>query len=52
VARAMSTPEEPLTGEFLARRATAMRQQFQRIKARLRALAMRDGLVKDEDEDD
>ncbi|HEX8439235.1 sigma-70 family RNA polymerase sigma factor [Archangium sp.] len=52
VARAMATPEEPLTGETLARRATAMRQQFQRIKARLRTLAVRDGLVKNEDEDD
>jgi RNA polymerase sigma-70 factor (ECF subfamily) len=52
VARAMATPEEPLMGEALTRRATAMRQQFQRIKARLRTLAMQEGLVKDEDEDE
>jgi RNA polymerase sigma-70 factor (ECF subfamily) len=51
VARALSTPEEPLTGEALMRRATAMRQQFQRIKARLRALAIQEGLVERGDED-
>jgi RNA polymerase sigma-70 factor, ECF subfamily len=51
VARAMSTPEEPLTGEALMRRATAMRQQFQRIKARLRTLAMQEGLMSHQDED-
>jgi RNA polymerase sigma-70 factor, ECF subfamily len=52
VARAMATPEEPLLGDALTRRATAMRQQYQRIKARLRTLAIQEGLVKHEDEED
>ncbi len=50
VARAMAPPEEPLRGEALARRAAAMRQQFQRIKARLRTLALQEGLVEDEED--
>jgi RNA polymerase sigma-70 factor, ECF subfamily len=50
VARAMATPEEPLHGEALARRAAATRQQFQRIKARLRTLARQEGLVEDEED--
>ncbi|MBZ4423306.1 RNA polymerase sigma factor [Myxococcus sp. RHSTA-1-4] len=39
VARQLSEPDEPATPEALARRAAVLRQQFQRIKARLRVLA-------------
>jgi RNA polymerase sigma-70 factor (ECF subfamily) len=39
VARRLSGPGEPVTPEALARRSAVLRQQFQRIKARLRALA-------------
>jgi RNA polymerase sigma-70 factor (ECF subfamily) len=39
VARRLSEPGESLTSEALARRAAVLRQQFQRIKVRLRALA-------------
>jgi RNA polymerase sigma-70 factor, ECF subfamily len=49
VARAMSTPEESVTGDVLARQATALRQQFLRLKARLRALALEEGLVECEE---
>jgi RNA polymerase sigma-70 factor, ECF subfamily len=50
VAWEMSTPEELPTGEALARRATALRQQFLRVKARLRTLAQQEGLLGDEDD--
>lgn len=39
VARQMTGPGEPMTSEALARRAAVLRQQFQRIKTHLRALA-------------
>ncbi|WP_224364564.1 RNA polymerase sigma factor [Hyalangium versicolor] len=39
VARSMSNPEEVLSQEALERKAAVLRQQFQRIKARLRELA-------------
>ena len=45
VARRMSGPQGALTEEALNRRATTLRQQFQRAKARLRALAMEDSLL-------
>jgi len=52
VAWELSTPEELRTSDELTRRATALRQQFLRVKARLRTLALREGLLGDEDEDD
>jgi RNA polymerase sigma-70 factor (ECF subfamily) len=39
VARQLAEPGEPMTTESLARRSAVLRQQFQRIKARLRDLA-------------
>lgn len=51
VARAMPVPEEPLTDEALARRATALRQHLVRVKARLRTLSRQEGLLGDVDED-
>jgi len=45
IARVMAEPEEPVTREALNRRATALRQQFQRVKARLRALAIEQGVI-------
>ncbi len=45
IARVMSDPDEPMTREALNRRATALRQQFQRVKARLRALAIEQGVI-------
>lgn len=39
VARAMARPEEALSQEALDRRAAVLRQQFQKIKTRLRELA-------------
>jgi RNA polymerase sigma-70 factor (ECF subfamily) len=39
VAKRLADPDEPTTPEALARRAAVLRQQFQRIKARLRTLA-------------
>jgi RNA polymerase sigma-70 factor (ECF subfamily) len=39
VAKRLADAEEPLSPEALARRAAVLRQQFQRIKARLRTLA-------------
>jgi RNA polymerase sigma-70 factor (ECF subfamily) len=45
VARVMADPDEPMTAEALARRAAALRQQFQRIKDHLRALAAQEGLL-------
>jgi len=38
IARELSAPGEPLTPEVLGRKATALRQRFQRLKARLREL--------------
>lgn len=45
IARVMAEPDEALTREALNRRATALRQQFQRVKARLRALAIEQGVI-------
>lgn len=45
VARRMAGPQEPLTEEALNRKSTSLRQQFQRAKARLHALAMEDSLL-------
>jgi len=45
VARAMAATDESLTPADLARRATVLRQQFQRIKARLRELALQEELL-------
>lgn len=49
VARRMSELSEAPEGEALSRRATALRQQFQRVKSRLRALALEQGLLGNED---
>ena len=45
VARVMAEAEEPLPADALKRRAAALRQQFQRVKEHLRALAEQEGLV-------
>lgn len=49
VARVMSEGEETLTDAELKRKAAALRQQFQRIKAHLRSLAQEEGLIASED---
>jgi len=48
VARRLSDPGEVATSEALARRAAVLRQQFQRIKVRLRALAREAALLSGE----
>jgi RNA polymerase sigma-70 factor (ECF subfamily) len=48
VARVMWDEEEPPSSEELSRRATTLRQHFQRIKARLRELALQEGLIHEE----
>lgn len=45
IARVMAEPDEPVTRAALNRRATALRQQFQRVKARLRTLAIEQGVI-------
>jgi len=45
VARALSAPDEDLTAEALSRKAAVLRQQFQRIKVRLRELAQEEELL-------
>ncbi len=45
IARVMAEPDEPINRAMLNRRATALRQQFQRVKARLRALAIEQGVI-------
>ncbi|MFP2911321.1 RNA polymerase sigma factor [Pyxidicoccus sp. 3LFB2] len=45
IARVMAEPDEPVTRDALNRRATALRQQFQRVKSRLRALAIEQGVI-------
>jgi RNA polymerase sigma-70 factor, ECF subfamily len=45
VARVMAEPGEELTSAEINRRAAALRQQFQRLKAHLRTLAMEEGLL-------
>lgn len=49
VARVMSEGEETQTDAALKRKAAALRQQFQRIKAHLRSLAQEEGLIAAED---
>lgn len=45
VVRAMSGSDESMTSEVRARKAAALRQQFQRLKVQLRALAVQEGLI-------
>lgn len=45
VARILAGPDEALSRAELERRATALRQQFQRLKQHLRALAVEEGIV-------
>jgi RNA polymerase sigma-70 factor, ECF subfamily len=49
VARVMAEGEEPMDGAALNRKAAALRQQFQRIKLQLRALAQEEGLVAEDE---
>jgi hypothetical protein len=41
----MADPNESLTDEALNRKATTLRQRFQRAKARLHVLALEDSLL-------
>lgn len=52
IARVMHGDGEALDDGDSARRATALRQQFQRVKARLRSLAIEEGLIPDPRKDD
>ncbi|HLL55398.1 MAG TPA: sigma-70 family RNA polymerase sigma factor [Myxococcaceae bacterium] len=45
VARVMAEGDEVLSGEALNRKAAALRQQFQKVKSRLRQLAVEEGLI-------
>lgn len=49
IARVMAEPDEGSDSAAVARRAAALRQQFQRLKTHLRELAMREGLISPED---
>jgi RNA polymerase sigma-70 factor (ECF subfamily) len=49
VARVMWDSEEAPTSAGLARKATALRQQFQRIKLHLREMALKEGLIEQEE---
>jgi len=49
VARVMWDSDEPATSAALTRKATALRQHFQRIKTQLRQMAIEQGLI-DQDE--
>jgi len=49
VARVMWDSDEAPTSAALSRKATALRQQFQRIKAHLRELAVQEGLIEQEE---
>jgi RNA polymerase sigma-70 factor (ECF subfamily) len=49
VARIMLDSDEAPTSAALSRKATALRQQFQRIKAHLRELAVQEGLIEQEE---
>jgi RNA polymerase sigma-70 factor (ECF subfamily) len=48
VARVMSDAQGPLTSDELKKKATALRQQFQRVKKQLREMAQTRGLLKAE----
>jgi RNA polymerase sigma-70 factor (ECF subfamily) len=45
VARVMWDSDEPATSAAITRKATALRQQFQRVKAHLRQMAIEQGLL-------
>ena len=45
VAQVMAEGEEPLSKDALHRKAAALRQQFQKVKTRLRELAVAEGLI-------
>jgi RNA polymerase sigma-70 factor (ECF subfamily) len=45
IVQLLAASNEPVTGELLARRATALRQQFQRVKNRMRTLARQEGVI-------
>ena len=45
VVRVMADSKKPLTSEMTNRQATALRQQFQRLKAQLRTMAIQEGLI-------
>lgn len=49
VARVMWDSDETPTSAALSKKATALRQQFQRIKAHLRELAVQEGLIEQEE---
>jgi RNA polymerase sigma-70 factor, ECF subfamily len=49
IAQALAEPQERLGGRELERRAASLRQEFQRLKARLRTLAVEEGLVEGEE---
>ena len=49
IARVMAEAEEGAGSEPVARRAAALRQQFQRLKTHLRELAVKEGLLSPED---
>ncbi|RKG88413.1 RNA polymerase sigma factor [Corallococcus terminator] len=49
VVQLMATSEEALTDETQARRAAALRQQFQRAKCHLRSMALQEGLITSDD---
>jgi RNA polymerase sigma-70 factor (ECF subfamily) len=50
VARVMWDSDEPATSAALTRKATALRQQFQRIKTHLRQMAIEQGLIEQEEQ--
>lgn len=49
VARVMWDQDEPPTASALNRKATSLRQQFQRIKSHLRAMAIEQGLIEQDE---
>jgi RNA polymerase sigma-70 factor (ECF subfamily) len=51
VARVMAETDSPLGNLEVKKRAAALRQQFQRLKTRLRALAEEDGLIHPDPDD-
>ncbi|WP_224241391.1 RNA polymerase sigma factor [Hyalangium gracile] len=49
VARVMWDSDEPMTSAAVTRKATALRQQFQRIKVHLRQMAIEQGLIEQDE---
>lgn len=49
VARVMWDSDEPISSAEVTRKATALRQQFQRIKAHLRQMAVEQGLIEQDE---